>query len=150
MQRFGKGWMGKGHGLKTALPLHRDLVSNLLCPNLDGAGDGGCNTTHPHLPKLGEGAELPNPAEPTQHLLCPSARTHLSRRQLPTGSTGHGAPKGRARAGAGLLQGQAGAGRESRYQNANAQRRLSEVAQETAILEFPNFGVFAFAALMFL
>lgn len=139
------GW--KGHGLKTALPLHQDLVSNLLCSNLDGAGGGGCNTTHPHLPKLGEDAELPNPAEPPQHLLCPSARTHPSRRRLPAG---HRAHEGQARAGAGLLQGQAGAGQESRYQNANAQRRLSEVAQETAILEFPNFGVFAFAALMFL
>lgn len=108
---------------------------------------GDATRLHPHLPKLGEDAELPNPAEPIQHLLCPLARTHPSQRRLPAG---HGAHEGQARAGAGLLQGQAGAGRESRYQNANAQRRLSEVAQETAILEFPNFGVFAFAALMFL
>lgn len=127
-----------------------DLVSILLCSNLDGAGGGGRGTTHPRLPKLGQGAELPNPAQSTQHLLCPSAGTRPSRRRLPAGSAGHGADEGRAQAGAGLLQGQAGAGRESRYRNANAQRRLSEVAQETAILEFPNFGVFAFAALMFL
>lgn len=66
---------------------------------------------------------------------------------LGTGEAGGSAWPGHARARLGLLQGRGGSWEKEQVRKRKDTKRLSEVAQETAILEFPNF---AFATLMFL